>query len=76
MEELTKNLKSPASVTFTVVSSLMLAGFGLIALAWIMTLAKNLGDNRSREKLETGFKITFVAGFIYWLLVAVFVWIK
>ncbi len=47
-----------------------------VLMAWIMTLAKNLGDNRSREKLETGFKITFVAGFIYWLLVAVFVWIK
>ena len=47
-----------------------------VLMAWIMTLARNLGDNRSREKLETGFKITFVAGFIYWLLVAVFVWIK
>ena len=47
-----------------------------VLMAWIMTLAKNLGDNRSREKLETGFKITFIAGFIYWLLVAVFVWIK
>jgi 4-hydroxybenzoate polyprenyltransferase len=47
-----------------------------VLMAWIMTLARNLGDNRSREKLETGFKITFVAGFIYWLLLAVFVWIK
>ena len=54
MEELTKNLKSPASVTFTVVSSLMLAGFGLIALAWIIQLFYITRGNRSVQPLFIG----------------------
>ncbi len=44
--------------------------------AVLLTQAKNLGDNRSREKLESSFKITGLSVFIYWLLVALFVWIK
>jgi protoheme IX farnesyltransferase len=47
-----------------------------VLMAWMVTPANNLGDNRSREKLETGFKITGVVISIYWLLLAVFVWIK
>ena len=48
-----------------------------VLMTWILTPAKYLGDNRPREKLEAGFKIGVVGGlFIYWLLVAVFVWIK
>jgi len=42
----------------------------------LLTLAKNLGENRSREKLETSFKITMAGNFIYWLGIAIFVWIK
>ena len=44
--------------------------------AGILTQAKNLGDNRSREKLETGFKVTMASITIYWLSIAVFVWVK
>jgi hypothetical protein len=47
-----------------------------VLMAALLILAQNLGDNRFREKLETGFKITIASIFIYWLLVAVFVWIK
>ncbi len=41
-----------------------------------LTLAKNVGENRSREKLETSFKITMVGNFFYWLAIAIFVWMK
>jgi 4-hydroxybenzoate polyprenyltransferase len=44
--------------------------------AVLLTLAKNLGDNRTREKLETSFKVTMAGNFIYWLGIAIFVWIK
>jgi 4-hydroxybenzoate polyprenyltransferase len=44
--------------------------------AVLLTQAKNLGDNRTREKLETSFKVTMVGNFIYWLGIAIFVWIK
>ncbi len=47
-----------------------------VLMAWLLTQAKYLGDNRSREKLETAFKITGVSAFIFWLLVAIFIWIK
>jgi 4-hydroxybenzoate polyprenyltransferase len=47
-----------------------------VLMALILTQAKNLGDNRSREKLETAFKISGTSVLIYWLLVAVFIWIK
>jgi len=60
MEELTKNLKSPASVTFNVVSSLMLAGFGLIALAWIIQLFYITRGNRSVQPLFIGVYIVGV----------------
>jgi len=44
--------------------------------AGILTQARNLGDNRSREKLETGFKLESASFSIYWLSIAVFAWIK
>jgi len=44
--------------------------------AAFLTQARNLGDNRTREKLETGFKITIVGRYIFWLSMAVFAWIK
>ncbi len=44
--------------------------------AAILTQAKYLGDNRSREKLESSFKITIAGTAIYWLSIAAFVWIK
>jgi len=44
--------------------------------AGILTQARNLGDNRTREKLETGFKITIAGRCIFWLSMAVFVWVK
>ncbi len=47
-----------------------------VLMAWILTQAKYLGDNRSREKLENAFKISGTSIIIYWLLVAVFVWIR
>ena len=42
--------------------------------AWLLIQAKNLGDNRSREMLETGLKITIASVSIYWLNLAVFAW--
>jgi len=42
----------------------------------LLPLAKNLGENRSREKLETSFKVTMASNFIYWLAIAIFVWMK
>ena len=47
-----------------------------VLTAVTLTQAKNLGDNRSREKLEAGFKLETVSFSIYWLLLAVFAWIK
>ena len=42
----------------------------------LLPLAKYLGENRSREKLETSFKVTMASNFIYWLAIAIFVWMK
>jgi geranylgeranylglycerol-phosphate geranylgeranyltransferase len=42
----------------------------------LLTQARNLGDNRTREKLETSFKVALMGTAIYWLLIAVFVWVK
>jgi 4-hydroxybenzoate polyprenyltransferase len=42
----------------------------------LLTQARNLGENRSREKLETGFKIAMAGNFVYWLGIAFFVWMK
>ncbi len=47
-----------------------------VLMAWTITPAKNLGDNRSREKLESSYKIIFISGAIYWSLVVVFVWVR
>jgi len=41
-----------------------------------LPVAKYLGDNRSREKLATAFKLGAASFSIYWLLLAVFGWIK
>jgi 4-hydroxybenzoate polyprenyltransferase len=41
-----------------------------------LTQAKYLGNNRSREKLATAFKLEAASFSIYWLLLAVFGWIK
>jgi hypothetical protein len=43
--------------------------------AALLTQARNLGDNRNREKLETGFKITILGRCLFWLGLAVFAWI-
>ncbi len=53
--------------------------FAVVLAVWtvvLLTLAKNLGENRSREKLETSFKVTMAGNFIYWLGIAIFVWMK
>ncbi len=47
-----------------------------ILIAWILIQAKNLGENRSREKLERAYKIIFMSISVYFLLIAIFVWIK
>jgi 4-hydroxybenzoate polyprenyltransferase len=43
---------------------------------WLLLQARNLGDNRTREKLETGFRITMASVSLYWLSLAVFAWIR
>ena len=45
-------------------------------VAWILIQAKNLGEHRSREKLQSAYKIIFVSISFYFLLTAIFVWIK
>jgi heme O synthase-like polyprenyltransferase len=47
-----------------------------ILIVWILIYAKNLGENRSREKLESAYRIIFVSISCYSLLIAIFVWIK
>jgi len=47
-----------------------------VLTAWLLTQARNLGDKRAREKLETGFKITMASISLYWLSLAVFAWAK
>ena len=41
-----------------------------------LPVAKYLGDNRSREELATAFKLGAASFSIYWLLLAVFGWLK
>ena len=57
-----------------------LSSLYLVALttlvAWILIQAKNLGEHRSREKLQSAYKIIFVSISFYFLLTAIFVWIK
>jgi len=48
----------------------------VVITAMILTQARNLGDNRSREKLETSFKITMASTALYWLSLAVFAWAR
>lgn len=44
---------------------------------WILNNAKVLGENRSREKLESAYKIvTMYFACLFWLFTAFFVWIK
>ncbi len=47
-----------------------------VLTALLLTQARNLGDNRSREKLESGFRITMASVSLYWLSLTVFAWIK
>jgi 4-hydroxybenzoate polyprenyltransferase len=43
---------------------------------WMLVSAKDLGENRSREKLESAYKIIMMNfACLFWLFVAVFVWI-
>jgi len=46
-----------------------------ILVAWILIYAKNLGENRSREKLESAYRVIFTSISFYFLLIAIFVWI-
>jgi len=46
-----------------------------ILVAWILIYAKNLGENRSREKLENAYRVIFTSISFYFLLIAIFVWI-
>ena len=56
-------------------SSLYLVALTIL-IVWILIYAKNLGENRSREKLESAYRIIFVSICFYFLLIAIFVWIK
>jgi len=61
-------LYAQLSWLFVVVLAVFTAAF--------LTQARNLGDNRTREKMETGFKITIAGRCIFWLSMAAFVWVK
>ena len=64
-------LYAPLSWLFVVVLAVFAAAF--------LSQARNLGDNRTREKLQTGFKMTIVGRYVFWLSIAVFAafaWIK
>ena len=47
-----------------------------VLTVWLLIHARNLGEDRSREKLETGFKITMASVSLYWLSLAVFAWAR
>ena len=47
-----------------------------VLTVWLLIQARNLGEDRSREKLETGFKITMASISLYWLSLAVFAWAR
>jgi geranylgeranylglycerol-phosphate geranylgeranyltransferase len=47
-----------------------------VLTVWLLIQVRNLGDNRSREKLEIGFKITMASISLYWLSLAVFAWAR
>ncbi len=64
-------MNAPLSWLFVVVLAVFTAAF--------LTQARNLGDNRTREKLQTGFKMTIVGRYVFWLSIAIFAafaWIK
>ena len=64
-------LSAPLSWLFVVVLAVFAAAF--------LGQARNLGDNRTREKLQKGFKMTIVGRYVFWLSIAVFAvfaWIK
>ena len=41
-----------------------------VLMAWVLTPAKNLGDDRSHEKVESACKIITTNIAIYWLSIA------
>jgi len=47
-----------------------------VLTVWLLIQTRNLGEDRSREKLETGFKITMASVSLYWLSLAVFAWAR
>jgi 4-hydroxybenzoate polyprenyltransferase len=47
-----------------------------VLTVWLLTQANNLGEERSREKLETGFKITMASIALYWLSLTAFAWAR
>jgi len=47
-----------------------------VLTVWLLLQARNLGEHRSREKLETGFKITMASVSLYWISLAVFAWAR
>ncbi len=49
-----KRLSVPSSVALIVVSSLMLVGFGLITMAWVIQLVYILRGNRTVQPLFIG----------------------
>ena len=64
-------LNAPLSWLFVVVLAVFAAAF--------LSQSRNLGDNRTREKLQKGFKMTIVGRYVFWLSIAVFAaftWIK
>ena len=64
-------LYAPLSWLFVVVLAVFAAAF--------LGQSRNLGDNRTREKLQKGFKMTIVGRYVFWLSIAVFAvfaWIK
>jgi 4-hydroxybenzoate polyprenyltransferase len=64
-------LSAPLSWLFVVVLAVFAAAF--------LGQSRNLGDNRTREKLQKGFKMTIVGRYVFWLSIAVFAafaWIK
>jgi len=64
-------LSAPLSWLFVVVLAVFAAAF--------LSQSRNLGDNRTREKLQQGFKMTIVGRYVFWLSIAVFAafaWIK
>ncbi len=45
-------------------------------IVWTLVPTKNLGEKRSREKLEASYKGVFMSFGLYFLFIAIFVWLK